>query len=73
MRRRVALLYRATNRVPALRWGKKIIAFPIGERFAVISITAALFTPRTTFVVLLACAAVAGVYTQTGRVLRSVR
>ena len=38
-----------------------------------ISITAALFTPHVTFVALLACAAVAGVYTQTGRVLRSVR
>ena len=29
-----------------VRWIKKMIAFPIGERFAVISITAALFTPR---------------------------
>ena len=29
---------------PELRWVKKIIAFPIGERFAVISITAALFS-----------------------------
>ena len=56
-----------------MRWIKRIVAFPIGERFAVISITAALFTPRTTFVVLLVCAAIAGVYTQTGRVLRSVR
>ena len=50
-----------------------MIAFPIGERFAVISITAALFTPRVTFVTLLVWAAVAGVYTQAGRVLRSVR
>ena len=37
-----------------VRWVKKMIAFPIGERFAVISITAALFTPRVTFIVLLA-------------------
>ena len=39
---------------PAGRWVKKIVAFPIGERFAAISITAALFSARTTFVVLLA-------------------
>jgi Family of unknown function (DUF5941) len=39
----------------------------------VISLTAAFFTPRVTFIVLLACAGVAGLYTQTGRVLRSVR
>ena len=30
-----------------VRWVKRMIAFPIGERFAVISITAALFTPRS--------------------------
>ena len=65
--------WRRLDRAPGVRWIKRIVAFPIGERFAVISITAALFTPRTTFVVLLVCAAIAGVYTQTGRVLRSVR
>jgi hypothetical protein len=65
--------WRKLDRAPGARWVKRIVSFPIGERFAVISITAALFTPRTTFVALLVCAAVAGVYTQTGRVLRSVR
>ena len=65
--------WRKLDRAPGVRWIKRIVAFPIGERFAVISITAALFTPRTTFVVLLVCAAIAGAYTQTGRVLRSVR
>ena len=50
-----------------------MVAFPIGERFAVISITAALFTPRVTFVALLAWGGLAAVYTLTGRVLRSVR
>jgi phosphatidylglycerophosphate synthase len=53
-------------------WAKKMIAFPIGERFAAISITAALFTPRTTFVVLLVWGGVAAVYSLAGRVLRSV-
>ena len=70
---RMLSAWRKLDRAPGVRWAKRIVSFPIGERFAVISITAALFTPRTTFVVLLACAAVAGVYTQTGRVLRSVR
>jgi phosphatidylglycerophosphate synthase len=53
-------------------WPRKMIAFPIGERFAAISLTAALFTPRTTFVVLLAWGGVAAAYTFAGRVLRSV-
>ncbi len=56
----------------AIRWLKKMVAFPIGERFAVISITAALFTPHVTFVVLLAWGGFAAVYTLTGRVLRSL-
>ena len=46
--------WHAIDRAPGVRWIKKMIAFPIGERFAVISITAALFTPRITFIVLLA-------------------
>ena len=58
--------------LPGVRWVKKMVAFPIGERFAAISITAALFTPRTTFVVLLAWGGVAAVYTLAGRVLRSI-
>jgi phosphatidylglycerophosphate synthase len=62
-----------TNRLPGVIWIKRMLPFPIGERFAVISITAALFTPRTTFVVLLAWGGVAAVYTLAGRVLRSIR
>jgi hypothetical protein len=53
-------------------WIKKIVAFPIGERFAAISVTAALFSPRTTFVVLLAWGGFAAVYVVAGRVLRSL-
>ena len=65
--------WRTLDRAPGVRWVKKMIAFPIGERFAVISITAAFFDPRVTFIALLSWAAVAGAYTQAGRVLRSVR
>jgi phosphatidylglycerophosphate synthase len=55
-----------------VRWLKKMIAFPIGERFAVISVTAAVFTPRITFIALLAWGGFAAVYTLIGRVLRSL-
>jgi phosphatidylglycerophosphate synthase len=60
------------SRTPAVEWPRRMIPFPIGERFAVISVTAALFTPRTTFVVLLAWGGVAAAYTFSGRVLRSI-
>jgi phosphatidylglycerophosphate synthase len=70
---RVLGVWHALDHLSASRWIKRMIAFPIGERFALISITAALFTPRTTFVALLAWGGLAFVYTQTGRTLRSVR
>ena len=47
LRRRLGRLWRAGDRNPQIRWLKKIIAFPIGERFAAISITAALFDAQT--------------------------
>ncbi|HEY2600104.1 MAG TPA: DUF5941 domain-containing protein [Thermoleophilaceae bacterium] len=55
-------LSRLLDRPPGVHWLKKMIVFPIGERFAVISLTAALFTPRTTFIVLLVWGGVGGVY-----------
>jgi phosphatidylglycerophosphate synthase len=54
-------------------WVKRIVAFPIGERFAVISLTAAIWSAHTTFVVLLAWGGFAGAYGLAGRVLRSRR
>jgi phosphatidylglycerophosphate synthase len=54
------------------RWIRKIIAFPIGERFAAISLAAALFDARVTFIVLLAWGGFAAAYTIAGRVLRSL-
>jgi hypothetical protein len=56
----------------AVLWVKKIVALPIGERFALISVTAALFSPRVTFISLLAWGGFAAVYQLTGRVLRSL-
>jgi len=57
--------------VPGVAWVKRVIAFPIGERFAVISITAAIWSARTTFVALLAWGGAATVYGFVGRLLRS--
>jgi phosphatidylglycerophosphate synthase len=53
------------------KWAKRIIVLPIGERFALISLTAAIWGPRVTFVSLLVWGAVAATYTATGRILRS--
>jgi phosphatidylglycerophosphate synthase len=72
LRRRIRGVLRAIDRSPRGRWMKKILGFPIGERFAAISVTAALFDARTTFIVLLAWGAVAGTYTAAGRALRSL-
>jgi hypothetical protein len=71
-RRRLASLWLAGDRYPKVVWVKKVIAFPIGERFATISLTAALFSPRTVFLVLLAWGAFAAVYVSIGRTLRSL-
>jgi hypothetical protein len=60
------------DRAPGFVWLKKVIAFPIGERFAAISLAAALSGPRTAFVVLLAWGGFATVYSHAGRVLRSI-
>jgi hypothetical protein len=48
------------------------VALPIGERFALISITAALWSPHTTFVALLAWGGFAACYSVGGRIMRSV-
>jgi phosphatidylglycerophosphate synthase len=70
---RILVGWRRLNRLPGLIWIKRMLPFPIGERFAAISITAALFTPRTTFTVLIVWGAVATAYTLGGRLLRSFR
>ncbi|MFC9969441.1 CDP-alcohol phosphatidyltransferase family protein [Spirillospora sp. NPDC127200] len=66
-----ARLSAATSKVRALHWAKKVVVLPIGERFALISVTAALGNARLTFAALLAWGWIAAVYTLTGRVMRS--
>jgi hypothetical protein len=63
---------RLLDRPPGIHWVKKMIVFPIGERFAVVSLTAALFTPRTTFIVLLAWGAVGGIYSLSAHLMHTI-
>jgi phosphatidylglycerophosphate synthase len=71
--RRALRLWRRIGRNRRVRWAKKVMAFPIGERFAAISLTAAFFDAKVTFIVLLAWGGLAGAYIVAGRVLRSLR
>jgi hypothetical protein len=64
--------WKRIDRMPGVLWLKKVAAFPIGERFAAISISAAFFDAYVTFVVLLSWGGFAVVYTLSGRVLRSI-
>ncbi|MGH3388389.1 MAG: CDP-alcohol phosphatidyltransferase family protein [Actinomadura sp.] len=68
----VVRLSHRTEQLPGLRWAKKIVILPIGERFALISISAALFNAKVTFLLLLVWGSLATAYTLTGRVLRSL-
>lgn len=65
-------LLRRIDRSRRTIWVKKMIAFPIGERFAAISISAALFSPRVCFRVLLSWGGLGMAWSLTGRVLRSL-
>jgi len=71
--KRLRRAWRRLDRSRRVRWVKKIAHFPIGERFATISILAALTTPRTTFIVVLAWGGFAMSYILAGRGLRSLR
>ena len=50
-------------------WLARVFAFPIGERFLAISLTAAVFTPRVTFIVLLVWGGIATLYALARRAL----
>lgn len=55
-----------------LRWFKKIVVLPIGERFALVCVLAAATTPRITFIAVLSWGGLAACYTLAGRVFRSL-
>lgn len=55
-----------------LRWPKRIITLPIGERFVVISVTAAVWGAEVTFATLLIWGAIAALYSTAGRIMRAL-
>jgi hypothetical protein len=61
-----------SEKVRIFHWFKKIIVLPIGERFALIALTAAIFNAKVTFIVLLTWGSIAAAYTIGGRLLRSL-
>ncbi|MGI5159956.1 CDP-alcohol phosphatidyltransferase family protein [Microbispora sp. CA-102843] len=65
-------LWTKAGKFRPVHWARKMIVFPIGERFAAIAITAAFFNPRVTFLTLIVWGGVAATYTLTGRILRSL-
>lgn len=70
--RRLLKAWSRAGRFRPVHWARKMIVFPIGERFAAIAITAAFFEPRITFLTLVIWGSVAAVYTLTGRLVRSL-
>jgi hypothetical protein len=70
--RGVLKMWTRAGRFRAVHWARKMIVFPIGERFAAIAITAALFDARITFLTLVIWGTVAAAYTLTGRLMRSL-
>jgi phosphatidylglycerophosphate synthase len=58
---------------PRLVWLRKLIGFPIGERFAAISLAAAIGSGRAALIVVLAWGGLAAAYTVAGRSLRALR
>ncbi|NRQ36926.1 CDP-alcohol phosphatidyltransferase family protein [Nonomuraea sp. NN258] len=61
------------ERESVTRWLKKIIILPIGERTALIAVTAAVWNARVTFLALLGWGVLAAAYQVLGRIARSSR
>lgn len=69
--KRLLKLWGKAGKFRPLYWARKMIVFPIGERFAAIAITAAFFEPRVTFLTLVIWGGIAAIYSLTGRLMRS--
>ena len=67
----VAALSDRTSRRPTVKWVKRTLHFPIGERWLLISVLAVLGGARWVFVGLLVVGSCAAVYSFAGRALRS--
>jgi phosphatidylglycerophosphate synthase len=68
----VAGLSRRLERDTFARWLKRMIVLPIGERMALIAVTAAVFDARVTFLALLVWGGLATLYMLGGRMGRSM-
>jgi len=68
----IAMSAKANNK-SAIRWSKKVIHMPIGERWLVLSVVAAIFNGYWALLALLILTSLAWVYTLLGRVLRTLR
>jgi phosphatidylglycerophosphate synthase len=68
----VVTTLREVETKPALKWAKRVVPLPIGERFALISIVAAVANARMVFLSLLVWGAIAALYTTGGRLVRSL-
>lgn len=64
---------RRARTAPRGVWARRMVVLPIGERTALICVTAALFDARVTFLALLGWGGVATLYMLAGRVARSLR
>ena len=60
------------NRRDAVRWAKRAIHLPIGERWLIISVVAAVLGAQWALGILLACGLLALVYVLAGRTLRTL-
>ena len=60
------------NRRNAVRWAKRAIHLPIGERWLILSVVAAILGARAALIALLVCALIAFVYVTSGRILRTL-
>ena len=63
---------RQMNRSSAIRWTKKVIHMPIGERWLLISVVAVVAGPRWALVALLVAGLIALSYVLVGRILRTL-
>lgn len=61
------------NSRPFIRWAKKVIHMPIGERWLVLSVVAIIFNGYWALLALLILTSFAWLYTLVGRVLRTLR
>ena len=69
----VAALSERTSARPALKWAKRAVVMPVGERTIILAVLAPIVGPRWTLWVLLVTGCIAAAYTLAGRLGRMAR